>query len=100
MLFTQCITYTFESGVVLENLYISLSFLIVGAILYKIKYSPIIAYIGYSFWWAGWAWLVSWIITLIFDIALTKPLALTVIVVLMGILYGGKFVFKHHNKNK
>ncbi|WP_256758157.1 hypothetical protein [Cohnella sp. WQ 127256] len=89
----------YESGVFLEHLYISIGFLLVGAILYKITDSPSIIYLGYSSWWAGWTWLVSWIITLLFDVEFSKLLGLSVLAALMAVFYGGKTILKHLKNN-
>ncbi|QGQ96429.1 hypothetical protein EHS13_16825 [Paenibacillus psychroresistens] len=83
----------------MEHLYISIGFLLVGAILYKITDYPSIIYLGFSFWWAGWAWLVSWIIILLFDVDFSKLLGLSVLTALMAIFYGVKAILKHLKNN-
>jgi len=82
----------------LEHLYISISLLFVGAILYKITTHPSVIYLGYSFWWAGWSWLVTWIIIIAFNIELSKILILSVLASLMAGFYGGKSIFKYLRK--
>jgi hypothetical protein len=60
--------------------YGSLACVLIGAILYKVTHSPAIKYIGYSFWWGGWGLLVTWIISVVFDVPFTKGLGLIVLV--------------------
>jgi hypothetical protein len=72
----------------------------VGALLYKITDYPRIIYWGYSAWWAGWAFLVSWIISLIFDVEVSKLLIFSVTVVLMAVFYGGKAILKRINNDE
>jgi len=79
----------------LEHLYISIGLLLVGAILYKITDFPSIIYIGYSSWWAGWGWLVSWIISLLFNMEMTKLFMISVLIILMVFFYGGKSIIKY-----
>jgi hypothetical protein len=81
---------------ILVHLYISVSFLIIGALIYKLFYSPALKYIGYSFWWAGWGWLVSWIVTIILKIEMSKLLLFIVIVVLIFGFDGVKAVYKKY----
>lgn len=83
----------------MEYLYIAIGLLFVGAVLYKITNVPRIIYWGYSAWWAGWAFLVSWIISVLFDVEVSKLLLFSVLAALMAVFYGGKAILKRMKNN-